>query len=421
VGLGLVLVVTWLAGGGRRRWLWAVGIGFVVLVAVRIFLSWQLDSAGGEPQYYAAMAESLVASEPELRGRPPGYAVALAGAYLLIADRQLAAEALNLLMSVLAGGIVLVLARGLYGARVGALALLGYAIWPAGALMTSVSMPHVAFDLAIVAAAWAAVGMPPGRAGDALSGALLGLGQYVRPLAPFLLPTWIITRLWQGASLRSLILTTTVMVAAFLVALIPAMAWNLGRTGSLSISTSDWGGSILFVGLYEPSGGMYTSEVDAILKDMTGPATTAERRELGDQLSMQRIREDPLGVASLAIRKQDTLWGTEHYGIQYALSQGLVKRPHDRAATVPILVSQVFYVIATATAAAGLYLVRRRPDALVPLAITLIWLVSAMHGLLEVRDRHHSYVVPLLLPWSALAVTAAWDALSRRLGGRPEA
>jgi hypothetical protein len=80
-----------------------------------------------------------------------------------------------------------------------------------------------------------------------------------------------------------------------------------------------------------------------------------------------------------------------------------------------MLLSQGFYVLVLLTATAGLSLVRRRPDALVPLVITLIWAVSAMHALLEVRDRHHSYVIPLLLPLSALALGRLYEAATTRL------
>jgi hypothetical protein len=413
-GLALVVLVAWLAGGGRRRELAAIGLGFAALVLIRVFLAWQFDAARGEPTVYPLMADTVVQLDPDFRGRPPGYAIALAGTYLLFADRQLGAEALNLLMAVLAGGAVPGLARGLYGARPGALALLGYALWPAGALMTSVPMPHIAFDLVTIAAAWAAVGMPPGWRGDALSGAILGLGQYMRPLSPFLLPSWILARVWGGASLRSLLVTIGVTVGAFLLVLLPVMAQSTIQAGWPGISTSDYGGHSFFIGTYEPSGGMYTDEADQELRDLAGPVTLRERSGVGMRVGMERIREDPLRIAALAVRKQDTLWGTEHYGIQYALRQGLAKRPQDADATVPILVSQGFYVVALLTAALGLATLRHRPDALVPLAVTLIWVVAAMHGLLEVRDRHHAYVMPLLLPWSALAISAAWDAVARR-------
>lgn len=418
-GAGLVLGVGWLSGRGQRSQCLALAIGLLALVLVRVILAWQLDGAHGEPDHYRSMAESLLAGEWDGRGRPPGYAVVLAGAYAVVGDRQLATEGLGLLISVLAGGVVLGMTRGLYGHRAGALALLGYAIWPAGALMSSVSMPHVAFDLMVAMAAWAAVGTPPGRRGDALSGALLGLSQYVRPLAPFLFPSWVLARLWSGMSLRGLLATVAVMVAMALVTLVPVMVYDYDRTGSLSISTSDWGGHTFFIGTYEPSGGMLTDESLAALREAAGPgATIVEQSAVGQRIAMQRFRDDPLGIAALAIRKQDTLWGTEHYGIQYALRQGLARRTADPAAAVPILVSQAFYVLMLVSATAGLARIRRRPDALVPLAITLIWVMSAMHGLLEVRDRHHAYVIPLLIPWSALAVVGLLEWLEGRLASR---
>ena len=200
--------------------------------------------------------------------------------------------------------------------------------------------------------------------------------------------------------------------------LIPVAAWNLDRTGSPSISTSDWGGHSLFIGTYEPSGGQYTDEADALLKDLSGDAPLIERSALGTKIALERIREDPIAIAALGVRKQDTLWGTEHYGVQYAIAQHLRDRPQNRRATVPMLLSQGFYVLVLVSATTALWLRRRRPDALVPLVVTMIWAVSAMHALLEVRDRHHSYVIPLLLPLSALALTRLYEATAGRLARR---
>ena len=142
--------------------------------------------------------------------------------------------------------------------------------------------------------------------------------------------------------------------------------------------------------------------------------------EKGTEVALQRIREDPVGIAALAVRKQDTLWGTEHFGVQYGIRQNLRDRPDHVDATTPMLLSQGFYVLTMAAATAGLFLRRRRPDALLPLAITLIWTVAGIHALLEVRDRHHSYVIPLLLPWAGLALAELWVAFERRLAGRGE-
>jgi hypothetical protein len=384
-----------------------------------VVVSAQLDGAvQGEPGTYVKAAESLLTPEWDLRGRPMGYTFALAGSFLLSADRQLAIEGLNLLLAILAGGAVLGLARGLHGARAGTLALLGYGLWPAAALMTVVSIPQVAFDLAVVAAAWAAVGMGPGWRGDAVVGAILGLSQYLRPTAPFLLPLYILARLWSGGSRRTLATAVLVPIFAFLVVLIPVMAYNLERTGSPSISTSDYGGHVLYQGTNEASGGRFSREAQEALVAIAGD-DPFEWGRVGTEIALQRIREDPIGMAALGIRKQDTLWGIEHYGVQYAVGQHLRDRPQAPKATVPMLLSQGFYVLVLLSATAGLWLVRRRPDALVPLAITMIWTVSAMHALLEVRDRHHSYVIPLLLPLSALAFGRIFEAAARRLGRPP--
>jgi hypothetical protein len=414
-GLGVALLVAWLAGSTRRREMAAIAIGFIVLVALRVFLSSQLDGpVQGEPGTYAKAAASLLTSEWDFHGRPMAYPIAVAAVLRFSGDVQLATEVVNLVLAVLAGGAVLGLARGLYGPRAGVLALLGYAVWPAAALMTVVSIPQVAFDLTTVAAAWVAVAMPPGWRSGALTGAILGLGQYLRPTAPFMLPAYILALVWHGGRRRALGAALGGLVVAFLVALIPAMAFNLERTGSLSISTSDYGGHVLYQGTYEPSGGRFSQQAHQELVAIAGP-DPLEWSRIGTEIAIGRIRDDPLGMAALGIRKQDTLWGTEHYGVQYGIGQSFRDRPQHRNATVPMLLSQGFYAFVLITATLGLWLRRRRPDALAPLVIVLIWTVSAMHALLEVRDRHHSYVIPLLLPFSALALKVVYEQLGQRL------
>jgi hypothetical protein len=229
-----------------------------------------------------------------------------------------------------------------------------------------------------------------------------------------MLPAWILARLWPGTGLRAAVRAAAVIVLAFLLVLLPVVIYNVERTGTPSISTSDYGGHVLYIGTDVSSGGQFDEEANEALIGLAGEDLLA-RSEEGTRIALQRIREDPLGIAALAVRKQGTLWGTEHYGVQYGIRQSLRDRPEHPDATTPMLLSQGFYVLALATATAGLFLLRRRPDALMPLAITLTWTVAAMHGLLEVRDRHHSYVIPLLLPWSALAMATLWAALERRL------
>jgi hypothetical protein len=125
---------------------------------------------------------------------------------------------------------------------------------------------------------------------------------------------------------------------------------------------------------------------------------------------------DPLGVALLGIRKQDTLWGTERYGVQYAIKQSLKDKPQHPRVTTPLLLSQTFYVFVLVAALAAFVARRRERDALIPLATLVIWGASATHVLLEVRDRHHAYAVILLLPLAAYSVVRLVEAVERRSG-----
>jgi hypothetical protein len=350
--------------------------------------------------------------------RPMGYSVVLAAAYATGVDRQVAVEAVNLLFAIVAGAAVLGIGRALYGWRVGVAGLVAYAVWPAGALMVDVRLPHTAYDALVAGAAWVAVALPAGWRGSALAGAILGLAQYMRPSTLALLPAFLLARIWAGGPWRRLLGGSVVpMGGAFLIVLIPAI-WHNGVTyGEASVSTSTFGGHSLYIGTDQRTGGRFSGEANDELIALAGP-DPHERSEVGARIAMERIRSDPLGIAWLAIAKQDTLWATERYGVEYGISRGLRDRPANPRATTPLLMSQAFLAIVYLATAAGLYLQRRELDALGALAVTLVWSVALAHALLEVRDRHHAYVIPLLLPLAAVAAVALIDATAAAIARR---
>jgi hypothetical protein len=85
---------------------------------------------------------------------------------------------------------------------------------------------------------------------------------------------------------------------------------------------------------------------------------------------------------------------------------------------LPTLASGTFYVGLLAFAALGLYLRRRQVDALAALAVLVVLALSLLHGLVEVRDRYHSYAIPLLMPIAATAILAVAAAVRSRRDGR---
>ena len=407
-GAAGLLLVARLHGRGARGPVLAVAAGIITLIVLRLAIAAAYDGVlSGEPGVYHNLARDVLEGRccgAEPVNRPVGYPILLAGAYALAGQTAVAAEGLNLLLSLLAGLTILALARGLYGPLVGAVALMCYALWPAGALMVTPRLPHVAYDLAIVAGAWVVVAAPRGWRGSAIAGVILGLSHYVRPTTPALLPAFMLARLWRGGSWRSQAGAAVLpMLAAFLAILVPVMAWNMATRGVPDISTSAYGGHSLFIGTDERNGGRWSRAASDELDDLAGPDTW-ERSRIGSQIALERIRTDPVGIAILGLRKQYTLWGSESFGVRYGIKRDLASRPYRPRSVLPSLSSGLFYAAITAATAVGLYLRRRQLDALSVLLIGTAATVSAVHALVEVRDRYHAYVIPLLLPIAAVAI-----------------
>jgi hypothetical protein len=135
-------------------------------------------------------------------------------------------------------------------------------------------------------------------------------------------------------------------------------------------------------------------------------------------VAIGRIRDDPLGMAALAMRKQVTFWGRETYGVRYGIRRNLTGQPWAPAAVLPSLASGTFYAALLALTALGLYLRRGRVDALSGLLVLVVLALSLLHGFVEVRDRYHSFAIPLLMPIAAWALVRVTDGIRGRLASR---
>jgi len=407
-----IVVVARLSAGDGRRPAVAVAVGIVVLLAIRSAAAAGYDGVGdGELREYDELARGVFTGACCFADRPMGYPIMLALAYAGLGAGQTAVELLNIAFALVTGVLVWSLARRCYGDRVGAIALLLYGLWPAGALMVVTSMPHTSYELAIVAAAWAAICVRPGWRGSAATGLALGLAQWLRPSTPILMPVYLLARAWPGQTWRAFLGGTLLpMAGVALAVLVPVLGHNLAAHGEMSISTSSYGGHGLWIGTDQRSDGRYSQQASDEVLAMEGQDFWEQSGRAG-QLAMARITADPLGTLLMGVRKQDTLWGTEHYGVQYAIRRASANDPSKPSATLAAITSGAYWLLVVAGAVGGLALRRRRTDALMMLVVGAVAAVAATHVLLEVRDRYHAFVVPLLLPLAAIAIVALLERL----------
>jgi 4-amino-4-deoxy-L-arabinose transferase-like glycosyltransferase len=423
-GVVWLVAVAWVAGSGPRGATIAAIAALITLLVIRLAISLVYDGVlSGEPKVYHGDAVDVASGRWAFWGesitRPPGYPFVLGAVYSLVGSSAAAAEALNIVFAVSTGLFVYLLARKLYGAPAGAVALLLYALWPAGALMIGVRLPHTAYDMAVVATAWAAIAAPQGWKGSAVGGVVLGLSAYLRPTALAMLPVLFVARIWaRGRTQGWFTQTLLPMTVAALLMLLPIAAANLSTRGVPDISTSAFGGTTLYHGSNVDSGGTWSLAAKNELTAATDGGDAWERSAKGRELAIQRWVDDPVGMMVLAVRKQGTLWGSEAYGVRYGIRRDLASRPYLPKSVAPSLASGTFYAALLLLAAAGLYRRRRETDALGVLIVLMIMAVSVIHGLMEVRDRYHAYVIPLFMPIAAAAVVALVSRFRSRRGAQ---
>jgi hypothetical protein len=352
---------------------------------------------------YDELARRILADGPRFDVVPTGFPTALAAAYAIGGTDPGAGQVLQLVLGVAAGLASYALAAAAWNHRVAAIGLLLLAVAPSQILMGTVLASEPLYTLLATLAALAVVARPP-LAGPVAAGVLLGLSQYVRSSSLALVPifAWLAWRWARRAGPAAAPSATpawhgpAAMIGAFVVVLLPAIAWNIADLGVPSLSTSRVQNFSLLVGLNQATDGRFG------LDDFTlvgGEYGTPEAEAIARDALVDRVRSDPVGTMGLVLRKV-WAWGDEHYGAYWAL--GIVD---DRSLgwAVTVLLSQAWWLAITVLAAlavAGTPIANR----LTQLTIWSIAIVGAVHLLLEAQGRYHSYLLPLLAILAATAI-----------------
>lgn len=414
---------------GKGRWtdrqLMLAALCFVLVVRGAIVLVHDAPLPN-DGRAYQELARWLAAGGCCFADRPTGYPMLLAAAYRLVGDGTWVHEAVNVLAAVAGGWLLLDLVSRACGRIAAAMAVAIYAVLPGLALLTPLLLTDTVYATILLALCWATMRMGSGRAATAaMAGVLLAISQYVRPVAPALLPAMALVPLLYVRPLRRGAMLLAVLLFAFTAGMLPAIANNLAEHGDVSASTSSYGGWSLLMGTNQQADGRY-NDGDATLIDSLPGATLWDRSEVAGQLGLERIADDPIGFAGLAVRKFRVMWGTEEFAVIFAF------RPHGPArgalAGLDLLANVAYLGVTLAAAAALATVIRRRgpPDPLLVVVVGLLLCEAAVHTFLEVKPRYHALDEPLFLVLGAPALAAfasRWLETSQRQrtpGARPQ-
>jgi hypothetical protein len=332
--------------------------------------------------------------------RPPGWPIVLSLLYRVAGPNPLAGEIFALVCAVAVGVLIYLIARRWLGDVAAAAGLFLWAISPGPAAFSAVlASEHLhdvlfvaAFGLALLALerrwfAWLGVGV------------LLGLSQYVRPIGLVLVPAFTLLPFLAGVPRRRAAAAAVGMVVAFGLILAPSAVSQYQRYGRVSLSTSNFDGWNLLVGLNVKSGGQYSRDDLALVN---AAPDTVEFRDRSYRLAIERLTKHPGAVLTLAAPKFETMWGDSTYGATWTLGRNRPGHPRD-AATLALL-SQVGYTAIAVLAAAWLWIRRRSRDQVGLLAVLCLEAVALSATVLEVQSRYHAFFEPILCLLAGAAV-----------------
>jgi 4-amino-4-deoxy-L-arabinose transferase-like glycosyltransferase len=244
----------------------------------------------------------------------------------------------------------------------------------------------------------------------AVGGVLLAGSQYVRQLAPLLLPAALLLPLLGHASLRRGAAVAATILLGFTVGVLPIVAHNLQAHGELSIASSSFSGALLYIGTDRKTVGRISPELARDIRTLPG-ADQWERSKTAERIAVQRITDDPIAFARLAARKVPLMWAADEAGVRYAFSRAELRQPLGASL---LLMSQIAYLAVVLGALSGLWIARRRLS-LTAVAIALLVVGTiVLHFFVEVKPRYHVWLIPLLLVLATPAISWLQSRLSRR-------
>jgi hypothetical protein len=182
------------------------------------------------------------------------------------------------------------------------------------------------------------------------------------------------------------------------------------RTQVLPVTSSAFS---LLVGVNIQAGGVWNWDD---YRYMTSFPTYESGAAAARAEGLRRIQADPYGVGLLTLRKVGSLWGGEGFSIYWStLNLYLDRFRWDLAAFTRnfMVASQSFYIAIWILTVSGSFYIIRKPTGNLNMPLMALLGSTLLHALLEVQDRYHYVLMPLVFLVVSAGIAQRWSLFSK--------
>lgn len=342
-----------------------------------------------------------------------GYPLIVSLAFRLFGTSVWVAKIVNVIVSVATALLLYSIALKIAGKRVGRIAGILYAFWPAQIMYTSVLASEHMFILFSLISVYFFIRLIQSKSSihrnayAVIIGISLAVSQFVRPLSLLYLGIYIFFIFfyskWHELTKRDLIskgLIVSALIVTYLIGWTSLTSFVEGYT-KVPISKSSSGFSFL-VGTNFDSSGMYNQADANILEEFNYDVKKVHRESV--KRAVNRIINYPIGFLNLMEKKFIIQWTSDNYGFYWSTIDftyrtdftTLLKEEYKQFQRT----SQLYYLVILIFAFLSLiFLIRDKKEG------NYIWIVFILvflgtvgaFTLFEVQDRYHYPVIPFLI------------------------
>jgi 4-amino-4-deoxy-L-arabinose transferase-like glycosyltransferase len=417
--------------GHRSSWKWWVGVlgtATLLRVLVALVLLGAMPMVSDARDYFDVAARLASGDFREAFYWPPGESLVLAWAFAAFGKHLLVARLVTIATSVGTVGLTALVARELGGERASQIAGWIGALYAPSALLCGQTYAQHLCALCLAAVAYFGLrGLrDPRPTFWALTGAALGLGCLTRPsmasIIPILVGAWALTARRHRGALGRLVLGAALAACVALAFVLPTQVHNARAGAGWTLSTNNERNLFLGNNPYTPDyktshlGQRSLDELDKDARDyLESYYTRPDSRSAMQHAALAYMTHHPLRTAWRTINRALSFWGFDYLASR-EIQTWRGWRGRSGSPLIALEAGSYLAVAGSALAAIVGLSAACAPSRTWLIALTLAY--QAPYTIAFSGGTYHFPVMPLVMPFAAVAVATGVEALRRSRSSR---